>query len=261
MGGWKVVILKGNPPDPDGSTSDVMNDGNQLGFPQMYGQLGTDGPPSINQQVPFLRNQFQEITIRVEVRGAPNAPESRITWWRDGLLCGDWPTAKILWDEAARVGMGQFQLLPYETNKDATQDHPTGYMWFDDHIISTQPIMMATGVTSQPPGSVPEPPEPPDPPVNTAPTITIKAPTEGQALSGKTLIDVVGSDDLGVALLEVLAVVAGSAPVLLRSAPRSTLSFAWNTAPYKGKTVAIEARATDADGLKTSASVTVTVKK
>jgi hypothetical protein len=35
---------------------------------------------------------------------------------------------------------GKVWLLPYDTGKDASQVHPTGYVWYDELIISTQPI-------------------------------------------------------------------------------------------------------------------------
>src|SRR5579884_55892 len=35
---------------------------------------------------------------------------------------------------------GKVWLLPYDTNKDASQDHPTAYTWYDDLIISRNKI-------------------------------------------------------------------------------------------------------------------------
>jgi hypothetical protein len=31
-------------------------------------------------------------------------------------------------------------LIPYNTNKDGTQDHPTAYTWYDELIISKSRI-------------------------------------------------------------------------------------------------------------------------
>src|SRR5207249_11586983 len=45
-------------------------------------------------------------------------------------------------------GWGQFNLSPYMTFKDPNQDHPEGDIWFDDLIISTQPIPMLSGDSS-----------------------------------------------------------------------------------------------------------------
>ncbi len=141
-GGWKVIIHFGNP--PFGSSASAMeitmNDGYQRNFPQMYGQIGTDGPAALNDTVPWKRNVFQEVTIRIEVRGTTNAPESLVQWWIDGVQAGNWGTAKIKWGGSDGAGLGQFQLTPFHTRKDPTQDHPAGYMWFKDLIISNRPI-------------------------------------------------------------------------------------------------------------------------
>lgn len=41
-------------------------------------------------------------------------------------------------DPAAKFG--KIWLLPYDTNKDPEQDHPTAYTWYDDLVISRQKI-------------------------------------------------------------------------------------------------------------------------
>ena len=35
---------------------------------------------------------------------------------------------------------GKLWLLPYHTGKDSSQDHPIGYTWYDEVIISRAPI-------------------------------------------------------------------------------------------------------------------------
>ena len=151
-GGAKVVILFGNPPNGSSSspTEITMNDGGQRNFPTMYGQQGTDAP-SPQMSVPFPRNRFAEYTIAVQMAGASNERTNRVRWWVDGVLAGDWPTARAAW--AAGYGFGQFMLTPYHTRKDPTQGHETGYVWYDDVIVSTKPIQMVGH----------EPPIPPDP--------------------------------------------------------------------------------------------------
>jgi len=154
--GWKVAILFGNAPN-GGSSSSVeitMNDGWQQGFPTMYGQQGSDSPNLPNTTVPFVANQFMEITERVEVRGASNAPQSHVEWWVNGVKAGDWGTAKIAWGGGDGDGLGQIMLTPVHTRKDPTQVHAEGYMWFDDLIVSTKPIAMIvppSGRASRPP--------------------------------------------------------------------------------------------------------------
>jgi hypothetical protein len=144
-GGWKVGLLTGNAPHGFFSYETVMNNGYQLGYPQIYGNLGVEGAP-VQRSVTYRANQWQEITIREEVRGpARFTPVSRVTWWVDGVLAGNWETHTIFWGDdghGGQTGPGQFQMLPYHTNKDLTQDHDTGYMWLDDLIVSTQPIPM-----------------------------------------------------------------------------------------------------------------------
>lgn len=50
---------------------------------------------------------------------------------------------------------GKVWFLPYMTNKDSTQTHPVGYVWYDDIIFSTQDIA-DPGL-----GGGPQPPQPP----------------------------------------------------------------------------------------------------
>ncbi len=49
----------------------------------------------------------------------------------------------------------QIQLTTYHTNKDSSQSHPTAYVWYDELIVSTQPIAPADG--SIPPQAPPPP--------------------------------------------------------------------------------------------------------
>lgn len=168
-GGWKQVIWYGNP--PNGSSSSLIevthNDGNQKGIPMMYGQQGHDDygyhdirgcfynfnglntypePPCIR----YKPNQWMEFTVRVEVRGAPNAPESRVQLWVDGSLAIDVGFAKINWGSTDGQGLGAFEITPYHTRKYSGQAHPAATTWVDSLIISTQPIAMVTG-SSPPP--------------------------------------------------------------------------------------------------------------
>lgn len=38
---------------------------------------------------------------------------------------------------------GKIWLLPYMTNKDPLEEHPEAYMWFDELIVSREPIAPA----------------------------------------------------------------------------------------------------------------------
>jgi hypothetical protein len=170
-GGWKQVIWYGNPPN-GGSASSLevtLFNGWQRGVPQMYGQIGADyygvqdirGCPynrgtngsgsgfesHVNYPEPpcvvYKANQWMEFTGRIEIRGESNEPASRVQLWVDGELVVDYGKAKIDWSGDAGTGFGQFLLSPYHTKKDGTQVHPAGHTWYDDLIISTQPISMS----------------------------------------------------------------------------------------------------------------------
>ncbi|HYR43714.1 MAG TPA: LamG-like jellyroll fold domain-containing protein, partial [Terriglobia bacterium] len=58
----------------------------------------------------------------------------------------DYGAARVNWTGADGIGFGQFMLTPYHTNKDLNQVHPIGTTWYDDVIVSTQPIPMLNGV-------------------------------------------------------------------------------------------------------------------
>ena len=182
-GGWKQAIWYGNPPN-GGSSSSVevtMHDGFQRGVPQMYEQQGSDdygvqniidctyakatslggsGSGFISQPnfaaplnptcVPYIQNQWMEFTGRIEVRGNPNDAASRVELWVNGQLVIDYAFARINWGTSDGSGLGQFMLTPFHTNKDPNQAHPTGYTWYDDLIISTQPIPMVNGAIPTP---------------------------------------------------------------------------------------------------------------
>jgi hypothetical protein len=175
-GGWKTVIFFGN--SPKGSSSSgievTMMNPRQVGIPVMYGQQGYDGygyqdvrrcswpildprvthNPALYKEPPckrFKANQWVELTGRIEVRGASNAPQSRVQLWVDGELAVDHDKAKINWGSGDGDGLGQFDLTPYHTRKDSTQVHATGYVWYDDMILSTRPIpMMNSSPVSRP---------------------------------------------------------------------------------------------------------------
>lgn len=156
-GGWKVLIHFGN--SPTGSSSSgtewTMNNGYQAGCPTMYGQQGASGPGGQqNSTVQFVRNAFQEITIRMQVIDASNARKSWVTWWLNGVQCANWTAAQAVWRDATDprgpLGFGQIMLTPYHTRKDPTQVHDTGYVWFDDLMISTDPLPMHGGLPKVP---------------------------------------------------------------------------------------------------------------
>ncbi len=169
-GGWKQAIWYGNPPNGNSASSleVTLINGWQRGVPQLYGQIGADyygvqdvrgciynrganGTGSgfesrVNYSEPpcirYRADQWMEFTGRIEIRGENNQPASRVQLWVDGKLAVDYNQAKIDWAGSAGNGFGQFLLSPYHTKKDGSQVHPTAHTWYDDLIISTQPISM-----------------------------------------------------------------------------------------------------------------------
>jgi hypothetical protein len=109
------------------------------------------------------------------------------------------------------------------------------------------PHPLVNGSTPTPvPAPVPTPTPTPEPIPNAAPTVTLKAPASGQLITTKTFtISVAASDDTGVAWLELSV-----NNQVVKAGAFSTMTYSWNTAPYKGKgLVTIRAVAKDAEGL------------
>jgi len=174
-GGWKQLIWYGNPPNGASSSAieSTHNNGWQRDVPQMYGQGGEDdygvedvagctyakatstgGAGSNYESRPnfrapmnptckhYLQDTWMEFTGRIEIRGASNAPASRVQLWVDGTLVVDYGQAKVAWGSSDGDGFGQLLITPYHTNKDPNQTHAVGFTWVDDLIVSTQPIQM-----------------------------------------------------------------------------------------------------------------------
>jgi hypothetical protein len=169
-GGWKQAIWFGNPPNANSASSleVTLVNGWQRGVPQMYGQIGADyyGVQDIRgcvynrgtndmgsgfmshsnypepRCIQYKANRWMEFTGRIEIRGESNQPASHVQLWVDGELAIDYDKAKIDWSGASGNGFGQFLLSPYHTKKDGSQVHPVGHVWYDDLVISTQPIRM-----------------------------------------------------------------------------------------------------------------------
>ena len=175
-GGWKQAIWFGNPPKGNSASSleVTITNGWQRGVPQMYGQIGRDDygiqdvrgckynrganhagsgfESHVNYPeplcVPYKADHWMEFTGRIEIRGQSNEPSSRVQLWVDGQLAVDYSDARIDWSGTSGDGFGQFLLSPYHTKKDDSQLHPAGHVWYDDLIISTQPILMNDAVAA-----------------------------------------------------------------------------------------------------------------
>ena len=108
-------------------------------------------PPCIR----YKANQWMEFTVRIEVLGNPNDAASHVQLWVDGQLAIDKPNAKIGWGGDEGDGIGQFYLTTYMTGKDPTYAQPEAHTWFDDLIISTQPIALSTTTAATSPPAPP----------------------------------------------------------------------------------------------------------
>lgn len=121
------------------------------------------------------------------------------------------------------------------------------------YIPLIYPHPWSTGSTPIPPDPTPIPPEP----INQPPIVSFSVPVNGQIITTKSLmISIVGHDDVGVAWLALQ--ING---VTVKSGAFTTMTYSWNTNPYKGKLVTLKAVVTDADGMTGESLIKVTVKK
>ena len=78
----------------------------------------------------------------------------------------DLPNTQLLYNYSPSDGYDAVDLLTYMTGKSGSQSHPTAYSWYDELIISTQPIAGPSGDV------IPSTPPPPSPPPVTPPADT-----------------------------------------------------------------------------------------
>lgn len=199
-GGWKQLIWYGNTPNGSNSSGIEIThvNGYLRGVPALYGQAGADdygtqdvrgcaytgGPPSTYTEPPCIKykaNQWMETTVRVDMGttscyGGVGAPgNTRVRMWIEGSLAVDNPRACVRYNAGEGDGLGQFVITPFQTGKDASQVTPIAYTWYDDLIISTQPIAMKTGTT------------PPPPQDTIPPTVSMLVPAAGSTITGSAV--------------------------------------------------------------------------
>jgi hypothetical protein len=182
--GQKNFALFGAPPGSNSSyyvEFTILDSGDGGGgndhIPAGYGQVGSDDwgrqnvrgctrtSPSVTTEPPCIKikaNQWMEFTMRIDVGnknccliGTDTAPfDTRVRVWIDGSLAIDTsvlPAGNAHIDLLGPVpGIGSYVLWTYMTGRDHT--HESGiqqaYVWFDDVIVSTREIPMATGTTT-----------------------------------------------------------------------------------------------------------------
>jgi hypothetical protein len=80
---------------------------------------------------PRMRDEFTQSYVQLWIAREGQASQLVINWGPYNLTAGSPP-------ENQRYG--KIWLLPYDTGKDGNQVHPTGYVWYDEVIISLQKI-------------------------------------------------------------------------------------------------------------------------
>ena len=131
----------------------------------------------------------------------------------------------------------------YITRKDSSHAHATAYTWYDEVIVSTQPIV-APGTATPSPDTTP-------------PIVSITAPSNGSTVSGSSVtISANASDNIGVSGVQFLFDGAN----LNNEDTTSPYSITWNTTTATNGLHTLTARTRDAAGnTTTSNSVTITV--
>ncbi len=141
----------------------------QAGFPIMYASCGArmvatnNGTPPyqlqqgdyncwygrFNAKDCFLypANEWVAFYYQVHV-GHWGKPDSSVNAWvaRDGQPYRQWIKMPdfVLENEHPGNDYDNLTLLTYMTNKDATRNHPVAYTWYDELIVSSQPISAPT---------------------------------------------------------------------------------------------------------------------
>jgi hypothetical protein len=87
-----------------------------------------------------------QINIQLGTRSGDEFVDSYVRLWiaREGQTSEpviDWgPYNLTAGDPSENQRFGKVWLLPYSTDKDSSQAHPTAYTWYDELIVSSEPI-------------------------------------------------------------------------------------------------------------------------
>lgn len=188
--GWKQVIIHRDGPSCTSVALVTQNTWNQ-GYPIMYTDCGarqlkqtlSDGDQLLQQgdydcryrSRPngcgmYAANQWMTFSYRVQI-GEWDTPTSSIQAW---MSYEGQPLKKFIdmsnfvlrYSSSPSDTYSKVQLTPYQSKKDTSQAHPTGYTWYDELIVSTAPIagpegdVPSDGGTTEPPADS-TPPAPP----------------------------------------------------------------------------------------------------
>jgi hypothetical protein len=80
---------------------------------------------------PRVNDEFKDSYVQLWVGREREQLQLAVNWGPYNLTAGE---------PGKDQKFGKIWLLPYNTNKDASASHPVAYTWYDDLIISTQPI-------------------------------------------------------------------------------------------------------------------------
>jgi hypothetical protein len=179
---WKQVIFHGAAStcaDVELTTVNVYT----AGLPYMYTDCGSRGivtnggvPPYLLQQgdyncpygntsgsncYRYTSNEWITFYYRIHI-GTWGSANSTIEAWvaPDGQPIKKWINMPnfTLFNDGPGPNYSHVTLTPYMTGKNTSVSHPTAYTWYDELIISTQPIAAPSGSASNNP--------PPSPPTN-----------------------------------------------------------------------------------------------
>ena len=133
-GGWKQAIVGAADEYSCSSNEIVLQNTYQRGFPEMYHACGYSWPFGTRVWADYVPDEW--MTFQIGLTHGQPGENSRIRLWvsREGhhsTLAIDHEGGLI-----NNKGYGKVWLLPYHTNKSANQTHPTGYIWYDQLIIS-----------------------------------------------------------------------------------------------------------------------------
>jgi hypothetical protein len=92
----------------------------------------------------YVADEWMSFGFQVDV-GTFGKPDTRVQGW---IGTGDRPIAKFIdfpdlvlnYEDWDGEGFNQIQLTPYQTDKDPRQAHPVAFTWYDELIVSRQPI-------------------------------------------------------------------------------------------------------------------------
>jgi hypothetical protein len=92
----------------------------------------------------YVADKWMTFSFQVDV-GSFGKPDTRVQGWigygNDPLRKFiDYPDLVLNYADSPGEGFNQIQLTPYQTDKDHTQVHPVAFTWYDELIVSRQPI-------------------------------------------------------------------------------------------------------------------------